>query len=483
MEIIFTPREYRYYYDCVRIQVEDDDPMLIPIHAYPVVGTVEVPRNIDFGQCSIGQPITRQVPMRCSVPINCDFEVHVTAPDPAFTVGPARGTIVAKQAGHLAVTYTPGAYCTSTMTFEVCLVQPNAVAVRCVVSGHSRPKAAIAATPELTVSTAHLPRPPPSESAPACPTRSRRIFRTPAAPGSPPSRSVPSARDLRGMRGVNTVLNQKGASLLAPASCAFTDMVAVTARGRQETLFLAALKTKPGATGYLAADDTEQQAVLTIRQIQNTAYRAQRGYTTPEAKAGRTHPVMDTTLTRSVRCVPSTAPVQRPTFENTHLVPWQYRKAVLDRFIHAVRRVILRWRILQRLYRLQQASSRLLHLKATGAEESSADDGRTPNILVASLTFPVFGSTDLIDLEALKKGVGDAPLPELPVKPLGFLPLPAVLLSIPAGYKAFEAEYYPPANKERRLRPMVGLTDHPTRVQQESSAVTEAEVDSTQATA
>lgn len=45
--IEFVPTEYRYYYDCVRVQTEDEN-LLIPIHAYPTMNTTLFPRQVSY---------------------------------------------------------------------------------------------------------------------------------------------------------------------------------------------------------------------------------------------------------------------------------------------------------------------------------------------------------------------------------------------------------------------------------------------------
>lgn len=53
IKIIFEPTEWRYYYDCIRIHSGDEN-LIVPIHGYPVVNEVSIPKLIDFGKCALG---------------------------------------------------------------------------------------------------------------------------------------------------------------------------------------------------------------------------------------------------------------------------------------------------------------------------------------------------------------------------------------------------------------------------------------------
>ena len=51
----FTPKEYKYYYDCIRIHADGQD-LLIPLHGYPAINKVDFPSLVTFGNCPLAEP-------------------------------------------------------------------------------------------------------------------------------------------------------------------------------------------------------------------------------------------------------------------------------------------------------------------------------------------------------------------------------------------------------------------------------------------
>lgn len=90
IEIQFTPNEYRYYYDKIKIHCQGEN-ILIPLHAYPVMNDVIFPTRIDMGRCSLGETVTRTVALECNVPIEFGFQLHPLQHSPEFHIFPLQG--------------------------------------------------------------------------------------------------------------------------------------------------------------------------------------------------------------------------------------------------------------------------------------------------------------------------------------------------------------------------------------------------------
>ena len=119
--IQFTPPEWRYYYDCLRILTPAGN-INIPIHAYPVMNSKEryIPSLIDLGKCSVGEQITKEIELECTVPVIFEYEIKVIESNPDLMIGPVTGEIPAKGIQQITITYTP--HSASTASSEIQLI-------------------------------------------------------------------------------------------------------------------------------------------------------------------------------------------------------------------------------------------------------------------------------------------------------------------------------------------------------------------------
>ena len=58
--IHFTPTEYKYHYDCIRIHTQAQN-LLIPIHAFPTMTSKKpvFPTRIDLGTKEVGETVSK----------------------------------------------------------------------------------------------------------------------------------------------------------------------------------------------------------------------------------------------------------------------------------------------------------------------------------------------------------------------------------------------------------------------------------------
>jgi len=138
IEVVFTPKDWRYYYDCIRVQCEHEN-MLIPLHGYPVMNDAIFPKNIDLGSCNVGQSITQGVKLECKVPIEFEYSISVLNQNPEFSISPASGIVPANGCQEVEITYSPQRMTTSELLLHVTISQFGFKPLLCRVMASAEP--------------------------------------------------------------------------------------------------------------------------------------------------------------------------------------------------------------------------------------------------------------------------------------------------------------------------------------------------------
>jgi len=140
VNIEFVPSENRYFYDCLRVMCAGADPLVVPIHAYPVVNTAEFPTAVDFGKCSITETMSKIVPLKCHVPIEFEFELKIAKPHPFFEVFPLQGVIPANGQLDITINFHPLRLHSASMEIEVNISQFGFEPFVCTLTGAGQPE-------------------------------------------------------------------------------------------------------------------------------------------------------------------------------------------------------------------------------------------------------------------------------------------------------------------------------------------------------
>uniref|UniRef100_A0A3Q3JBH0 Cep192-like domain-containing protein n=1 Tax=Monopterus albus TaxID=43700 RepID=A0A3Q3JBH0_MONAL len=143
LKVRFWPDEWRYFYDCVRVHCKGEENLLIPVHAYPVIDDLHIPPHIDLSAVPLGQSVSHAIPLRCSSPLDFEFQVYVIQPHEAFSVHPLTGVIPANGEVKIMVTFSPLQYETSQVTIQLVIAQFNTKPYLCTITGSSAPHLAL----------------------------------------------------------------------------------------------------------------------------------------------------------------------------------------------------------------------------------------------------------------------------------------------------------------------------------------------------
>ena len=135
IKIKFTPKEYKYYHDYMRIQTEGGLYILIPLHAYPVLNKLDFPRNIVFSEAPLCEPQVRLLTLRCSIPVDFTFDIEVLRPHPYFEVTPTTGIIPADGSITIKTVFTPLTLGSCELSMRLHIGQYGWVPMDCNISG------------------------------------------------------------------------------------------------------------------------------------------------------------------------------------------------------------------------------------------------------------------------------------------------------------------------------------------------------------
>ncbi|CAJ1449433.1 unnamed protein product [Effrenium voratum] len=140
--VTFEPHEWRYYYDTIKIFCGDlSENLLVPIHAYPAANDIVLPRLLDFGATAIGTTRSKVIPLSCKIPIKFEFEITILEAHPDISIFPLRGVIPADEGTEIQVTFTPSRHASARAELRFHIEQFNFQPVLVSVVGCCTPEA------------------------------------------------------------------------------------------------------------------------------------------------------------------------------------------------------------------------------------------------------------------------------------------------------------------------------------------------------
>ena len=90
----FIPEDYKYHYDCLRIQAEGSN-FIVPIHAYPVMSRKAriVPTFIDLGIRELNSTLIKKIELESEIPVDFEYEIYILKQHKDIKIEPLKGDV------------------------------------------------------------------------------------------------------------------------------------------------------------------------------------------------------------------------------------------------------------------------------------------------------------------------------------------------------------------------------------------------------
>ncbi|XP_026157413.1 cilia- and flagella-associated protein 221 isoform X2 [Mastacembelus armatus] len=411
LKVRFCPDEWRYFYDCIRVHCKGEENLLIPVHAYPVIDDLHISPHIDLSVVPLGQSVSHAIPLRCSCPIDFEFQVYIIQPNEAFTIHPLAGVIPANGEAKIMVTFTPFQYETSQVTIQLVISQFNTKPYVCTITGSSAPQLAFSQRERKLAPGDVVPAEykGPSSTTPGPPRSKSKHRSTKKVDKSKISKDQPGLSPLVGVctpAGVAKMLikdtSKISAKVLKEAmSCG--SVVALQNRQMKEALFIKKVQqnVKEEQARHIkwqvhlgkdpVPEETRRQ-VVEEREIALHEYMVKRGSIRQEEDFAAGKPKLSS---RRVRCEAGQVPEGAPTFQFVSSFQQELRQRLLRLFQQAACKIVIQCRMNHRLACLKKLADNMRNLpSAQKVEEVKTCDMKIASDKVFPFSFPIFSDED-----------------------------------------------------------------------------------------
>lgn len=136
----FFPQKYQYYYDFLQVNGEENEKLLIPIHAYPVMNIYKypkyIPRFINFDPVLLNHSDTKTVSFKNLIETSSfEFEFVPVKTSPEIIIQPFYGEILPSSEKSITIKFSPIKYGTYISEYEFRLSEYNFEPIRVTITG------------------------------------------------------------------------------------------------------------------------------------------------------------------------------------------------------------------------------------------------------------------------------------------------------------------------------------------------------------
>uniref|UniRef100_A0A7S4DEP7 Abnormal spindle-like microcephaly-associated protein ASH domain-containing protein n=1 Tax=Lotharella globosa TaxID=91324 RepID=A0A7S4DEP7_9EUKA len=117
IRVRITPEEWKYYQGNLKIHTSTN--LVVPLHAYPKIGKINVPRFIDMGNTLVGEIVTRKFSLTCKSPVQFEYKIICLQYNPNFKISPLEGVIPPNSSTSFTISFTPTRQVTTRMSIKL----------------------------------------------------------------------------------------------------------------------------------------------------------------------------------------------------------------------------------------------------------------------------------------------------------------------------------------------------------------------------